>query len=500
MGAKGGGGGPKEDNVTAFLVRSTAAGWKKGCLLAVDAGVHLASITNILETHDQEVMTDSAAETETVTLVNGPFQGLEIPHVTSKANAAFITRSLVDTYLITHPHLDHISGFVVNTAALPGLRPKKLAGLPYTIDAFKKHIFNNIIWPNLSDENGGAGLVTYMRLKEGGSPFMGDGDSKGYAEVCEGLSVKGWSVSHGNCMSSSAHNHSSPSGNALPSIREPTSSPHASPSMLSANRPRPHRSNSSASFRGSLSPGQTKEAGGVQVYDSSTYFIRDIATGREIVIFGDVEPDSLSSHPRNHVIWSEAAPKIASGSLTGIFIECSYDESREVDELFGHLAPRFLIEELKVLAHEVRMCRRSPVTSPQKKRKVSHNSSSSISPPLRRKQPARNGNSVSNMVDKFSSPSRRNTSTEAIDTDSSPENENRRNGRARVLRSTSTSTALGDDAPLKGVKVVAIHVKDKLDDGPDIGELILSQLREYEKSERLGCEFVIASKGQAVYF
>lgn len=52
----------------------------------------------------------------------------------------------------------------------------------------------NVIWPNLSDENNGAGLVTYMRLVEGGSLAIGDGPGRGYVEVCEGLSVKTWSM------------------------------------------------------------------------------------------------------------------------------------------------------------------------------------------------------------------------------------------------------------------------------------------------------------------
>ena len=69
---------------------------------------------------------------------------------TKEANAGWITRSLVDTFLITHPHLDHISGFVVNTAGLGGTRPKRLAGLPGTVEAFKNHIFNVSLSVNLS--------------------------------------------------------------------------------------------------------------------------------------------------------------------------------------------------------------------------------------------------------------------------------------------------------------------------------------------------------------
>ena len=94
------------------------------------------------------------------------------------------------------------------------------------------------------------------------------------------------------------------------------------------------------------------------VYDSCAYFIRDQATGKEILIFGDVEPDTVSLSPRNRKIWSEAAPKIVAARLGGIFIECSFDNSVTVERLYGHLAPRYLIEELKVLAEEVEIFRR----------------------------------------------------------------------------------------------------------------------------------------------
>lgn len=186
------------------------------------------------------------SEKSITTLIDGPFEGLTLPHSSAKANAAYITKTLVETYLMTHPHLDHISGFVVNTAALSGLRTTKLAGLPFTIDAFKNHIFNNVIWPNLSDEDGGAGLVTYMRLIEGGSPVLGIGEGKGYAEVCEGLSVKAWSVSHGRCMETHSHRDAM------------ETSPYPGLSGLSPEVPRrrPSRADSMASTRsrGSAKP------------------------------------------------------------------------------------------------------------------------------------------------------------------------------------------------------------------------------------------------------
>ena len=53
--------------------------------------------------------------------------------------------------------------------------------------------------------------------------------------------------------------------------------------------------------------------------------------------------------------------------------------------------------------------------------------------------------------------------------------------------------------PLRGVKVVVIHVKDTLADGPLPEEEILSQLLEYERGLELGCEFVISEKGGCVW-
>lgn len=460
--------------------------------------MHLGSITNILEKHGRVYTSQPGATNHVATLTDGPFEGLEIPHKTAKANAAYITRALVDTYLITHPHLDHISGFVVNTAALPGLRPKRLAGLPFTIDAFKNHIFNNIIWPNLSDENNGAGLVTYMRLLEGGSPALGDGESKGYVEACEGLGIKVWSVSHGHCMESHSHRGSS----ASPFVTD--MSTRTSPALLSSNRPRPGRSNSNASFPGSLG-GNEKQEARFCVYDSSTYFIRDFTTGKEVIIFGDVEADSLSLSPRNKRIWTEAAPKIVHGHLTGIFIECSYDDSREVDSLFGHLAPRFLIEELKVLAAEVNYCKGRDrinnaidTNSPKKRKNLSNNGSNP-----KRKQPARNGRKQDFPNVEFAPPhviDIEQQDHEQGGSTSSPKGDREITISATPSARNTRSTSAEDDLPLKGLRVIAIHIKDKLDDGPDIGDTILAQLKAHDERERLGCEFVIAKPGQAVYF
>ena len=54
-------------------------------------------------------------------------------------------------------------------------------------------------------------------------------------------------------------------------------------------------------------------------------------------------------------------------------------------------------------------------------------------------------------------------------------------------------------SPLKGLKIVIIHIKDRLDDAEPAGEVILRQMQAYEEEEKLGCEYVLAGVGMAVY-
>ncbi len=380
--------------MTGLLVRSTSTEWSKGSVLAVDAGVHMSAIARIMEQHvpsfdgvvdalsqaasgassekrgrkvvENGLPTSSASrslrsrsrlepdatkETEREvpparrkssgsnsaaamasygTVLAGPLAGLRLPSTNPRVNAGYFTRELVSTYLITHAHLDHIAGFVINTASLTQTaRPKRIAALTPTIDIFKTHIFNDLIWPNLSDEEGGIGLVTYMRLVEGGDVAIGEGDGRGYIEVCDGLGVKSWSISHGVRMDARRRLQMS----------------------QQSSRGRTKTGGGDGTSNQVLSPRGC-------VYDSTAYFIRDEATGKEVLIFGDVEPDVISWNPRTAHVWNEAAPKIAAGTLSAIFIECSYDDSQSDETLFGHLAPRHLIRELQYLANRVRAVKR----------------------------------------------------------------------------------------------------------------------------------------------
>ncbi|KAI4193494.1 MAG: hypothetical protein LQ348_002856 [Seirophora lacunosa] len=508
----GAGGGPSEDNVTGLLVRSTARQWTRDSILAVDAGVHLAAIIKIFEEHlpravsrksnssfsaptslrgENPIARDS--EKPKLCMVTGPFANLELPYETAKANATYVFRSLISTYLITHPHLDHVAGFAINTAALQQtLRRKRVAALPSTIEAIKEHIFNGIIWPNLSDEGDGAvGFVSYDRLVDGGNVALGDGEGRGYIEVCDGLAVKGWSISHGECMK---HSHQ---GSYSSESTEAGYSPYYS--RRSSRKDMSSGSIDSARSQTFLQPPEKK------AYDSAAYFLRDEQTGKEVLIFGDVEPDSVSLNPRTARVWQDAAAKLSAGLLTGIFIECSYDDSQPDGMLFGHLTPRHLVVELGVLARLVNSLAShgSRPGSPRKRKRPSNGHKLPFEETQLRRAPSRHPvrrrtrSSVSPSTT-VQAESPRNDSSEAVL--ASEDNELRVIAEEDGLNHKSRKGASKHRTrPLQGLTVVIIHVKDPLRDGPDIEHTILEQLKGHEAKAQLGCTFIVSESGTSLW-
>lgn len=70
---------------------------------------------------------------------------------------------------------------------------------------------------------------------------------------------------------------------------------------------------------------------------------------------------------------------------------------------------------------------------------------------------------------------------------------------------TDTQSSHLSELPLSGIRVIIIHVKDTLKDGPHVSENILAQLNEYEarlqeQGAGLGCEFVISQSGESYWF
>ena len=520
-------------------------------MLAVDAGTHMAAITRILAQElplihkggqradsdghifPQEISTTDLQEppsspssspparektpAEPIYVHSGPFANVALPHASARANAAHIVRNIVATYLITHPHLDHLSGFAINTAAFHATsRPKRLAALPFTVDAIKKHIFNDIIWPNLTDEDGGVGFVSFQRLKEGGDVMVGEGAGRGYIEVCEGLGAKGFKISHGKCMRSnaSADSHRGSLGNVFEHMESHIGTP---------RHGIPGRNISLGHLQMPDTPGVTHSPQVVQgpahgfggesnSVDSTAYFIRDTTTSREILIFGDVEPDSVSMTPRLGRVWAEAAAKIAAGLLKGIFIECSYDDSQGDAVLFGHLAPRHLIAELQILAGKVKEEKSLRASEKAMRKRKRAAASGMVSPSIQVEESSERKRTRS-LARQFSDGDMRRSSLgndgylSGTPTPTAMTSAPVQEAEMDYLRAKTISFSqdkVGEE-PLKGLRVIVIHVKDTLKDGPHVSESILSQLQLHaldleERGIRLGCEFVISESGQDYWF
>lgn len=62
----------------------------------------------------------------------------------SKTNKEIFIREQIKAYLISHGHLDHITGFLINSAN--DKSEKFIIGLNETIKIIKDHYFNNKAW------------------------------------------------------------------------------------------------------------------------------------------------------------------------------------------------------------------------------------------------------------------------------------------------------------------------------------------------------------------
>jgi len=74
----------------------------------------------------------------------------------------------LETILITHSHLDHVNdlGSVCDIRAQQEGSTLTIAGLPETIDALRKHFFNNVLWPDFSRIEMEQGPVVEFRELE----------------------------------------------------------------------------------------------------------------------------------------------------------------------------------------------------------------------------------------------------------------------------------------------------------------------------------------------
>lgn len=198
-------------------------------------------------------------------------------------------------------------------------------------------------------------------------------------------------------------------------------------------------------------------------------------------MFGDIEPDSVSLEPRNRRVWEIAARKVAAGTLRAIFIECSFNDSVDDHSLYGHLCPRHLVAELKVLAERVVEAQQeSPSRSRGRSSKRKRHDSDSGSPRTTRttlpQLSGRNPNHTS---------------------EQNPHEESDDHANAIIINEEDDNQA--SPAPLAGLTVYIIHIKDTFSDGPHPSEQILQELRAHSEAAGLGCRFYVPKQGEGIW-
>lgn len=140
--ALGTAGGLMESNLSSYLLAPTGS----TDFVALDAGTLL---TGLQQANRKGNLSDIALATASSLSVEGQ-----------------VLTQHIKAYLLSHAHLDHLAGLVLNS---PEDVSKNILALPSTIDHLRDHVFNEHIWPNFGDEGPGRPLKKYhfIRLHPG---------------------------------------------------------------------------------------------------------------------------------------------------------------------------------------------------------------------------------------------------------------------------------------------------------------------------------------------
>lgn len=130
-------GGPRECNLSSYLV----SGLHHNEWICLDAGSLLTGIDLAVEKKSLEHVSFSNPE-----LI--PSAEMLLEHLKA--------------YLISHAHLDHIAGLVLNSQSDT---QKHILGIDPTIDNLRDFIFNGRIWPNYGDEGDEPILKKYHYVR-----------------------------------------------------------------------------------------------------------------------------------------------------------------------------------------------------------------------------------------------------------------------------------------------------------------------------------------------
>ncbi|MCR5886643.1 3',5'-cyclic-nucleotide phosphodiesterase [Hymenobacter sp. J193] len=188
-----------------------------------------------------------------------------------RAPVEAILRDSIRGYCLSHPHLDHVAGLLLNA---PDDARKPLYGLTGCLETLQKSYFNWQAWPNFGPGGAAPALGKYMFQPLAPGPET--------ALTGTDLFVRVFPLSHG--------------------------------------------------------PG----------YESAAFLLRH--RGSYLLYLGDTGADALEKSGLLRALWQAVAPLVQRGQLKALFIEASYPNEQPENQLFGHLTPRLLLQELDVLA------------------------------------------------------------------------------------------------------------------------------------------------------
>lgn len=110
-----------------------------------------------------------------------------------KVSASQVLRKYIKGYLISHAHLDHVSGLIINSAADSS---KTVYATNKCMEMIQKHYFNDETWVNFGDKGPGKPLKRYH--------FQTLNTNEETVITNTSMTVKAFPLSHGNPFESTA--------------------------------------------------------------------------------------------------------------------------------------------------------------------------------------------------------------------------------------------------------------------------------------------------------
>jgi len=187
-----------------------------------------------------------------------------------RGSADEVLKNQVKGYLISHPHLDHVAGLLMNS---PEDSPKNIYAIPSVVDVLKDKYFTWKAWANFTNEGELPHLnkYTYVYLQQHTKQQLANTQ----------MEVTPFILSHGSSYQSTAF----------------------------------------------------------LIGHKDTY----------LLYLGDTGADSIEKSTYLAQLWNKIAPLVRNNQLKAILIEVSFPDEQPEKQLFGHLTPKLLMNELEQL-------------------------------------------------------------------------------------------------------------------------------------------------------